>query len=467
MNKENIYYDQLDRSKPPKAGTPKDILFPEHFETTTVNGITVLVIENHKIPAVSVRLVFKNAGSYIDCEKHGLASLTAELLTKGTAKRTATEIAEEIDFLGASLTTGSDWDGGYVSLSCLKKHLENTVDVLADVVVNPEFKEEEIKRVKDQRISSILQGKDDPSNLSDKLFNRVVFDKHPYANPQEGSESSVYNLYQSDFKDFYNSHYTPDSLILAFVGSITVDEALKIVEEKFSKWHTSSTSVPAPFFDFNSVYSPKNVYIADKPDAVQSSLRIGHIGIERNNPDYIAVSVMNTILGGFFGSRINYILREKNGFTYGARSGFNSRIQKGEFSVDTEVRTEVTFQAIQLILEEIKKITDKHVGDEELQLVKNYLTGVFPLQLETANAVASRVINLKLYDLPKDYYNKYITNINNISKDAVLNAARKYLYPDNCYIVVSGDSKLIKKDLENLGNVNIYDADGKLVNPSS
>lgn len=463
MKRENIYFDQLDRSKPPAAGVPKDVLFPQHFETTTINGITVLVIENHKIPAVSVRLVFKNAGSYMDAEKYGLASLTAELITKGTKKRTSTEIAEEIDFLGASLTAGSDWDGGYVSLSCLKKHLETTVDVLADVVINSQFSEDEIKRIKDQRISSILQGKDDPSNLSDKLFNKVVFDKHPYANPPEGTESSIKDLQQADFINFYNNLYTPDNLILAFVGSITVDEALKIVDEKFSKWHKLSQSVPAPLFDFNSNYSPKNVYIADKPGAVQSSLRIGHIGIERNNPDFIAVSVMNTILGGFFGSRINYILREKNGFTYGARSSYNSRIQKGEFSVDTEVRTEVTFQAIQVILEELRKITDKHVEDEELQLVKNYLTGVFPLQLETANAVATRVINLKLYDLPENYYNKYISNINNISKDSVLNAARKYIYPDSCYIVVSGDAKLISKDLEKLGDVKVYNADGMLI----
>src|SRR4030095_2898685 len=461
MTREFKNYEQLDRSKPPKAGTPKDILFPEYFETKTVNGITVLVIENYKIPAVSVRLVFKNAGSFMDGAEYGLASLTAELLTKGTAKRRASVIAEVIDFLGASLAAGSDWDGSYVSLSCLKKHLLSTVDVLADVVINPQFKEDEIKRVKEQRISSILQGKDDPSNLSDKLFNKVVFDKHPFANPPEGAENTIQKLQQKDFINFYSKYYTPENLILAFVGSISVDEALKIVEEKFSKWHGGISPDTGQIYDFTSSFSPKNVYIADKPGAVQSSLRIGHIGIERNNPDYIAVSVMNTILGGFFGSRINYILREKNGFTYGARSGYNSRIQKGEFSVDTEVRTEVTYQAIRLILDELKKITIDYVEEDELKLVKNYLTGVFPLQLETANAVATRVINLKLYDLPKNYYNKYISTINKLTKEDIVKAAKKYIHPDNLFIVVSGDAGAIKDKLKKFGEVKVFDWDFK------
>ncbi|MGH2575557.1 MAG: M16 family metallopeptidase, partial [Ignavibacteria bacterium] len=154
--------DVPDRSKPPKPGPPKDISFPEYFDTTASNGINVLVIENYKIPSVSVRLVFKDAGSYYDMGKYGLASLTAELLTKGTKNRSATQIAEEIDYLGASLTSGSDWDGSYVSLTTLKKHLDKAIEVLADVVLNPVFDEEEISRAKEQRISSIIQGKDEP-----------------------------------------------------------------------------------------------------------------------------------------------------------------------------------------------------------------------------------------------------------------------------------------------------------------
>src|SRR5437868_93610 len=221
----------LDRSKPPIGKPPKDIHFPDYFDTTLANGINVLVIENNKIPAVSVRLVFRNAGSSFDKGKYGLASVTADLLTKGTKNRSASQIAEEIDFIGGSLSSGSDWDGSYISLSCLSKHLDKGIDILADVVLNPVFDEDEIKRVKEQRISSILQGKDDAGNLSDKMFNKVLFGNNPYAFPAEGTEASINSLTRNDSTAFYNERYTPGNLILAFVGAISKDEAIKIVNE--------------------------------------------------------------------------------------------------------------------------------------------------------------------------------------------------------------------------------------------
>jgi zinc protease len=206
--------------------------------------------------------------------------------------------------------------------------------------------------------------------------------------------------------------------------------------------------------------------VVNKAGAVQSNLRIGHIGIKRNNPDFLAVTVMNTILGGFFGSRINLNLREKHGFTYGARSNFNSRFYPGEFSVDADVRNEVTDSSISLVMDELKKIVQQDVTDDELQMVKNFLTGIFPLQLETANAVATRVINLKLYNLPKDYYNKYISNINSLTKEDILNAAKKYIYPDKLYIVVSGDANAVKDKLNKFGEVQVFDSDGNKIEAS-
>lgn len=454
----------LDRSKPPKAGKPKDVEFPDYFDTTLPSGINILVIENNKIPAVSIRLVFTNAGSYNDGDKSGLASITAELLTKGTKKRSATQIAEDIDFLGASLSAGSDWDGSYVSLSCLKKHLDKAIDVLTDVVINPVFDEEEINRVKEQRITSIIQSKDDAGSLSDKLFNKVVFGNHPYAQPPDGTEQSIQKLSKSDLENFYKSHYNGSNLILAFVGAITKDEAIKIVNEKFSGMQRNILDIIDPVKLDKKIpvntFSPKTIYIANKPGAVQSNLRIGHVGIERNNPDYIAVTVMNTILGGYFGSRINYNLREKHGFTYGARSGFSPRMLAGDFSVDADVRNEVTDSAVALVVEDLKKIVAEEVTDEELLTVKNYLTGVFPLQLETANSVATRVINLKMYGLPKGYYNRYISTINKLTKKDIQDAAKKYIHPENLYIVVSGDAAAIKDKLKKFGPVEVYDADG-------
>jgi len=457
--------EKLDRTKPPKAGPPKDVQFPDYFDTTLANGINILVIENNKIPAVSIRMVFKDAGSFNDGDKYGLASMTAEMLTKGTVKRTASEIAEEIDFVGGSINAGSDWDGSYISLSVLKKHLNTGIEILSDVAQNPVFAEDELARVKEQRLSSILQGKDDAGNLSDKKFNKVVYGELPYSNPAEGTEASVKSMTKEDLQDFYKKNYYAGNLIIAFVGNITKEEALKITEEKFSSL-PMNVSGKQNSVNKDKLGSVKGVFIVNKPGAVQSSLRVGHIGIPRNNPDYIAVTIMNTILGGYFGSRINYILREKHGFTYGARSGFNPHLYLGDFSVDTDVRNDVTDSSITLILEELNKITKEEVTDEELETVKNYMTGVFPLQLETANAVASRVINLKLYDLPKDYYSKYISAINKLTKKDILNAAKKYIKPGDITIVVSGDAAAIKDKLSKFGEVKIFDADGNQLTTS-
>jgi predicted Zn-dependent peptidase len=353
-------------------------------------------------------------------------------------------------------------------LTVLKKYLDNVIDVLADVVLNPVFAEEEINRVKEQRISFIIQGKDEPSVLSDKMFNRVVFAGSPYANPPEGTEESVKAMTRDDIVKFYNEHYLPSRAILAFVGAISKDEAVKIVNEKFTNWDNHAvpdkTDEPGDLTVKNSTFPLDTVYIVDKPSAVQSNLRIGHVGISRNNPDFIAVTVMNTILGGYFGSRINYDLREKHGYTYGARSGFNTRTYPGDFSVDADVRNEVTDSSVERIIENLKTIIIDEVTDEELQTVKNYLTGLFPLQLETANAVATRVINLKLYGLQKDYYSTYISKINSLTKKDILDAAKKYIHPERLYIVLSGNADVIKDKMKRFGNVEVFDADGKTVN---
>lgn len=461
-NNINAQDDVLDRTRPPKPGPPKDVQFPDYFDTTLPNGINVLVIENNKIPAVSVRMVFKDAGSFYDGDKYGLASLTAEMLTKGTAKRSATEIAEEIDFVGGSINAGSDWDGSYISLSVLKKHLSTGIDILSDVAQNPVFADDELARVKEQRLSSILQGKDDAGHLSDKKFNKVVYGELPYSNPAEGTEVTVKDIKREDLADFYKMNYYSGNLIIAFVGNITKEEALKITVEKFSNLPKDGMN-RVNSFKYNETSGIKNVYVINKPGAVQSNLRVGHLGIPRNNPDYIAVTIMNTILGGYFGSRINYNLREKHGFTYGARSYFNPHLYSGDFSVDTDVRNEVTDTSITLILGELNRMISEEVTDEELETVKNYMTGVFPLQLETANAVASRVINLKLYNLPKDYYSKYISAINALTKQDILDAAKKYINPNNITIVVSGDAGAVKDKLAKFGEVLVFDPDGNQI----
>ncbi len=319
--------EKLDRSKPPKSGKPKDIKFPEFFEAKTSNGITVLVIEDRRLPLVTSRFVFKS-GSYFDYfagkDKSGLASVMLELLTKGTANRTASEIAEEVDYIGATLSSGCDYDASYISSYSLKKHFNQIFEINADVILNSKFDEDEIERTKEQRLNSLLSMIDDGEYLSDKVFKRQVFGNTPYAFPAEGFTESIEGITKEDILPFYKKVFVPDNLIIAFVGDVTPDEAMLKTNEYFSEWGNNDTFA----FDEPEIKRSDStkVHLIEKPGAVQSSLKMGHLGISRDNPDYIAATVMNTLLGGYFTSRINKNLREVNGFTYGARSNFSAYI---------------------------------------------------------------------------------------------------------------------------------------------
>jgi len=447
-----------DRTKPPKSGTPKDINFPKFFETKTENGITVLVIQDNRLPLVTSRFVFKS-GAYLDHSsgenKYGLGSITSELLSKGTLTRTATEIAEEVDYIGASLSSGCNYDATYASTYSLKKYFDNIFEIMSDVILNPSFKEEELDRLKEQRLNSLLSMLDDGDYLSDKIFNKYVYGNSPYAFPLEGEKSSIEKISTDDVRSFYNKIYTPDNLIVAFVGDITPDEALVKLNSNFSKWNS-------PVKEKGKLIIPElqkssKVYLTEKRGAVQSSLKIGHLGIRRDNPDFITVNVMNTMLGGYFTSRINKNLREVNGYTYGARSGFSCNKFAGDFSITTEVKTEITSATNIEIIKELNEIRNNFVGDDELQNVKNYISGNFPMQLETPNDIASKAINLKLNDLDDNYYNTYLRKVNEITKEEVKDIAEKYIHADKLTFSIAGNSQALKEEMKQFGDVEIIE----------
>lgn len=452
MNIEKIDTGILDRSKPPKSGKPKDVNFPGFFETTLENGISLVVIEDRKLPLVTSRFIFKT-GSYADHlwgkKYEGLSSITSELLTKGTGKLTASEIADETDYFGASLSSGCDYDATYISTYSLKKYFDKVFEIAADVILNPSFPESELKRIKEQRINSLLSMSDDGEYLADKIFRAEVYKNSPYALQSEGSKESVKNITTDLSKEFYKKYFRPDNLIIAMVGDISPDEAiLKISSElKFDvKSNTRNPKITGP-----KINKGNKVFLYDKKGAVQSSIKMGHLGIQRSNPDFITLNVMNTLLGGYFTSRINKNLREEKGYTYGSRSSFGCQKYSGDFSVSTEVKNEVTADTIKEVLKEINILKKEPVGKTELKNVKNYITGIFPLQLETPNAIAQKVLSLKLNDMPSDYYNKFIKEINAVTSEQIMEAANKYLHPDDMIISVSGNVNEIKESMKQFG----------------
>lgn len=448
----------LDRSNPPKTGKPKDVHFPEYFEKTFGNGIKLFVITDSRLPIVTSRFVFKTGASADEYEmknKSGLASITSELLTKGTGKLNATEIAEQIDYHGAVISTGCDYDATYISSGSLKKYFPNIFELNSELLLDSIFSENELQREKYHLINSLISCYDDGEYLAERVFKKFVYKNSPYANNIDGVISSVKNIEREDVINFYKNFLTPSNLLIALVGDITPDEAINAIEGKFNNWNSSGNKgVEVPKIE-NSQTTKS--YIFDRKGAVQSNIRLGHLGIERNNPDFVKISVMNTLLGGFFTSRINKNLREVNGYTYGARSYFSWKKYQGDFSVETDVKNNLTAKAIKEIISEINKIKKDFVTAEELESVKNYLSGNFPLQLETPNAIATKILNLDLYELEKDFYDTYISKINSVTINDVKEVAEKYLHPDNLTIAIAGNPVEISKELEEIGEVEVLE----------
>ncbi len=441
-----------DRTRAPKPGPAGKVSFPKHFEKKYANGFKIFVVENHQLPIVTVGFVMRS-GATFDGRLPGLGSITCELMTKGTKKRGATQIAEEIDFIGGSLSQSVSWDASQLFLSVLRNHLAAGFEILRDVVMNPTFPAKEIGRVKAQRIASIQQLKADPGYLADTKFSAVVFGKHPYGNVMTGTEKSIGEMTRGDLVAFHRTFYTPDNSFMVFAGDITPNETEKYVGKYFAKWKGKhkATAVDRP----EQPVLNGRVFIAEKPGAVQSSLRVGHQGIARNNPDYLKVFVMNTLLGGYFSSRMNMNLREVHGYTYGGRTVFDARALSGAFEVSADVRNEVTAETITEIFNELHRIRDTVPSKDEMTMVKNYLIGLFPIQLETPQQVAGRVIAIELYGLPKNYYRDYRKNIRKITSGNIRSVARKYIRPENIAIVLSGASKDIAARLGKFGQVEV------------
>lgn len=382
-------------------------------------------------------------------------------MTKGTKTRTATQIAEEIDFVGGTLNSAASWDATNVNVLVLKKYLNVGIDILQDVVLNPTFPDEELERVKTQRLASIKQSKAEAGYLAGVRFAKELFAGHPYGNESGGNEESIQKIKRDEIVKFYQKHFIPNNSFIIFAGDITPAEAVPLVEKYFGAWKKG----PNPHKKFKDVknISQTRVVIVDKPGAVQSAIRVGHLGIDRKNKDYVKVFTLNTLLGGYFNSRINMNLRETRGYTYGASSSFDARFYPGPFVVSTDVRNEVTDSSIVEIIKELKRLIDEPVPEDELKMAKDYIVGSFPLQIETPAQVAARIMTIEIYGLPKDFYDRFREEVKKITAKDIQETARKYLHPDKLLIVVSGNSSQIKSKLDKFGPVIVYDADGKKI----
>jgi zinc protease len=447
------------RASAPPPGPPRPYHFPQVTRETLSNGLEILVAETHNAPLVSVRALIASGADRDVADLAGLASMTTELLDEGAGSRDAIRLAEDLGLLGASLGTGTDWDASYISFDVLSKNFAASMEIFADIARRPMLPEAALNRVRSERLMELLQQREEPAAIAGKRFSNLLYGRGTYGNTVMGNSDSVARFAIADVKSFYSAHFIPNNTAIVIAGDIDAKDAVATVRRLFSDWKRGAEPprppiTPAPIEN-------SRIYLVDRPTAVQSEIRVGHIGVARSTEDYFPLTVMNALLGGVFNSRINLNLREKHGYTYGARSAFAFRRQAGPFVVSAPVRNEVTLESVTEVLNELRRIRTGDIEERELEDTKNYLAGVFPATVQSAGDIAGRLLDMELYDLPHDYFDHYRENISAVAKDDIARVANKYIDPDRALIVIVGNASQIREPLGTLGYpIHDLDVDG-------
>ena len=430
----------------PKSGPPRSYHFPKFHDQMLSNGIRLLTAPVAKLPLATV-LVIVNAGSVNEPRgKEGIAALTAAGLLEGTARFDGADLAERFEQLGTSLESGSDWDSAVIKITTLSDQLEEAIQLLGEVISSPVFPEREIERLKAERLAEILQLESEPRGLADEKFSEFLYSPESrYARPDEGSAETVSALSRKDVEQFYRSNYRSGATTIIVAGDAVPDEMRETITSAFRAWPAGPAQ--EQLLTASPRSTRRKLHIVHKPEAPQSELRVGHVGLPRNHPDFFPTLVMNAVLGGLFGSRINLNLREKHGYTYSASSYYDWRRGPGPFVISSAVQSEVTAPALRQILIEIDRIRSEKISDEELSLARDYLEGVFPIRYETTGAISAALATLVIYGLPADYYDTYRKNIHNVSAQGVLEAATAHLRPQELQTVIVGDAATVRTSL--------------------
>ena len=400
------------------------------------NGLVLLTSEQRALPIVTFNLLIDAGSRYDPAEREGLANLAARLLTHGTRGRTALQISEALDFIGARLSTGASGEVATVSLTLLKKDLDIGLQLLAEVLTAATFPPEEIERQRQSVMASIKAREEEPGDIAQKKFMEALFPQSPYGRPVEGTEDSVTRIDRKGLLEFYERYYRPNRAILAVVGDVSHQEIVERLSKAFQSWDKGGAGgAPPPL----SPSGPPSLIRVNK-DLTQANIIIGHEGVARGHPDYYAIQVMNYILGGGgFSSRLMDSVRNERGLAYSVYSLLAAEKHAGSFQVVMQTKNESAGEAIRIAMEEIRKIREREVSDEELQAAKDYLIGSFPLRLDTNRKVAGFLAQVEFFGLGLDYPERYAELILGIGREEILRVARRYLQPEKLIVVVVAD----------------------------
>ena len=445
-------------AKLPKPGPQPKLSLPPIEKTELANGLEIWMVEQKELPIVSMNLVLKTGSSNEPDAKVGVSTFMSQLLEEGTKTRTAADIANQLQSLGANINTGSGWDSTNVTLQTLTKNLDQALEIYSDVIQNPAFPAKELESRKTRSLIGLRQFRSNPNAISNVVYNKVLYGEHPYG--RVNNEATIKAITRDDLVNYYESNFRPNNGVLIVVGDFDKAELKSKIEKSFANWKAgdvSARSLPAA-----KPIEKARIFIVDRPGSAQSVVSVGQVGVDRSNPDYYALNVMNTILGGGFTSRINMNLREDKGYTYGARSGWSFRRGAGPFSAGGDIQTAYTKEAVAEFIKELNDIRGgRPVTQKELEYNKQSLIRRFPAGFETVGQMSQQLANLVVYDLPDSYINDYIAKVNAITVEDVNRVAKQYLDPAKMAIVIVGDRKVIEPGLKELGyGITILDTEG-------
>ncbi len=434
--------------RPPRALPAHDVKFPPYAVRTLANGLQVIAVSHHEQPAVSLRLIVRAGAAQDPDDRPGVASLAASLLDQGTTTKSAQQVANAIDSIGGALGTGAGADLTFIQSVVMKDSLNVGLDLVSDIAQHPAFAAEEIERQRQQLLSGLKVSYDDPEYLANMVFDRLVYGFHPYGKPQTGTPSTLTAITREDLLAFHKKWFGANNAILAIVGDVTADEAFAGAERAFGGWGRAGSEAPRPP---DPPPPTRRLVIIDRPGAVQTEIRVGNIAIPRKHDDYTALDLAIKVLGGEGANRLHRVLRTERGLTYGASADMNGLKQTGDIVAETNTRSQTTGETLRLMVDEFWKLIRDRVNERELEGAQEYLTGSFPLTIETPSQIALQVLNAVFYGLNLNDLETYRERVNGVTVEDVQRVAREYLHPDRLTIVLVGDASSFVNQLAGAG----------------
>jgi len=445
------------REMPPPL-TDRPLNLPEPFEKTFSNGLGLVLIEDKRLPLISFRLAFRSGDANDPANLRGLTDMFSHLVSEGTETRTSRQIAEEIERLGATLSVGSSSDFTTIAASSLSIYVDQILELIADVTMRSTFPQNEVDLARENTKQLLIQQRAQPSFLASERMASVIFGSHPYASISP-TEEMLDSLTRDDLLSFRKATLIPNNAVLIIVGDFESDAIIDRVEDLFAAWPTGSISQP------NSPALPqrgeRTIYLVDRPGSAQSNIVIANEAITRTSPDYFPMLLMHTILGANASSRLFMNLREHKGYTYGAYTNLDARRLAGTFRATAEVRTSVTGASLHEFFYELDRIRSEAVSTEEITNAKSYLSGVFPIRIETQDGLIDQLVSIKMLDLPDDHLRTYRERVNAVTVDEIQTMGQQYVRPHEAAVVIVGDAATLNEQIQPYAEkIEVYDTEG-------